>query len=297
MISAPVGRDASNVKDDVRIVQRLLNIEAAHRGGSERLVVDGLFGPMTAQALDDAAYAMGYLLPTTHIDRHSALLWYLLSHVQPRMGTTLLRLMLPTISERRIDSFAPLLQACMARYDIRRPRRVAHFLAQIAHESNGLQHTEELASGAAYEGRTDLGNRMPGDGQRFKGRGLIQLTGRANYQAYSEARGIDLVTGDGPQRLADDLALATDVAGWFWQESGLNQVADRDDLTAITKRINGGTNGLASRRRYFRRAEAILLRAHSLLAFVTPSTVAAASSPSQLATQTVSSVTVPPQAA
>ena len=78
------------------------------------------------------------------------------------------------------------LNACLKRFEIDTPARIAHFMAQIAHESGGLRWMEEIADGSAYEGRFDLGNTQPGDGKRFKGAGVIQLTGRANYEAFSE---------------------------------------------------------------------------------------------------------------
>ncbi|NVN98293.1 MAG: glycoside hydrolase [Geobacteraceae bacterium] len=127
------------------------------------------------------------------------------------------------------------------------PLRVAHFLAQVGHESGELRYCEEIASGDAYEGLKDLGNSQPGDGRRFKGRGLIQLTGRSNYAAYSTARGIDYTTDEGAKLVASDPETAVDVACWFWTTHNLNQLADKDDVTTITKRINGGLNGFDDR--------------------------------------------------
>ena len=99
-----------------------------------------------------------------------------------------------------------------------------------------------MASGKAYEGRGDLGNTEPGDGVRFKGRGLIQLTGRANYTSYGQAIGQDLIHGVNMNKVADDPKMAVDVACWFWSSRHLNSHADQDDLNKITRRINGGTN-------------------------------------------------------
>ena len=134
------------------------------------------------------------------------------------------------------------------------PLRCMHFLAQIGHESAGFRYTEEIASGEAYEGRADLGNTQPGDGVRFKGRGLIQLTGRANYAAYGKAIGVDLVDTDAYETLATDPERAVDVACWFWSTHGLNALADADDIEAVTRRINGGLNGLDDRKAYLHRA-------------------------------------------
>lgn len=133
--------------------------------------------------------------------------------------------------------------------------RMAHFLAQIAHESGELRYTQELASGKAYEGRKDLGNTHVGDGVRFKGRGLIQITGRANYEAYKKFCGYDVVAR--PELLEKPLG-AVRSAMWYWREHGLNGLADKDSLESVTKRINGGYNGLESRRKYLRRAKVAL---------------------------------------
>ena len=138
------------------------------------------------------------------------------------------------------------------------PLRQAHFLAQVGHESGELRFVEELASGDAYEGRADLGNTQPGDGVRFKGRGLIQLTGRANYQRYGQSIGKDLVTNGNWRLVADDPFLAVDVACWFWNVHGLSGFADHDDILTITKRINGGLNGLEDRRALLTRGKFFL---------------------------------------
>ena len=123
--------------------------------------------------------------------------------------------------------------------------RFAHFLAQLAHESGNFRYMEEIASGAAYEGRKDLGNTQPGDGKRFKGRGPIQLTGRANYRKYGQQLGIDFENNPAIVAIPSVGLL---VACKFWSDNGLNELADKDDVVSITKRINGGTNGLADRK-------------------------------------------------
>jgi putative chitinase len=151
----------------------------------------------------------------------------------------------------------PLLSTMM-RYQINTPLRKAHFLAQIGHESGGLKYVEELSDGKAYEWRLDLGNSQPGDGPKFKGRGLIQLTGRKNYAAYAQRCGSDLLAE--PEKLASDPGLAADCAGWFWSEKNLNPFADRDDIRQITRRINGGLNGLPDRTQRLQRAKLWLMR-------------------------------------
>lgn len=139
--------------------------------------------------------------------------------------------------------------------DLSTPRRIAHFLAQIAHESDGFHTTVEYASGAAYEGRKDLGNTRPGDGVRFKGRGLIQVTGRANYATYGDAIGQDIVNF--PDQAAKFPAAAL-TAAHYWKKRSLNADADADDIVHATKKINGGRNGLAQRAAYLKAAKRAL---------------------------------------
>lgn len=107
---------------------------------------------------------------------------------------------------------------------------------------------EEIASGAAYEGRKDLGNTQPGDGMRYKGRGPIQLTGRANYLNCGNALGLDLVSNP---EIVSTVDVGCRVAGWFWVTKGLNLLADERDFDRITRRINGGTNGARERQAYY----------------------------------------------
>lgn len=133
--------------------------------------------------------------------------------------------------------------------------RLAHFVAQLAHESDNFKAMEEYASGAAYEGRADLGNTQPGDGKRYKGRGPIQLTGRANYREYGRELGIDF------ERHPEIVAMPSIglIAGLrYWERKGLNAFADADDILTITKRINGGTNGLDDRRAKLATMKALL---------------------------------------
>jgi len=147
----------------------------------------------------------------------------------------------------RLVQLLPNLNKTMQRYGIITSLRKAHFLAQIAHESDGFNTNEEYASGADYEGRRDLGNTKGGDGVRFKGRGLIQITGRSNYAECGQALGVDLISN--PQRLGDfDLACLS--AGWYWDSRSLNDYADNDDVLTITRIINGGLNGLDDREAY-----------------------------------------------
>ena len=166
-----------------------------------------------------------------------------------------LRRIMPGLPLPKGQQYLPYLNSAMAEAQIDTPKREAAFLAQLAHESGELRYMEELASGAAYEGRKDLGNTEPGDGKRYKGRGPIQLTGRNNYRAAGKALGLDLEQQ--PARAADpDVGFRT--AAWFWTTHGLNTLADLDNFREITHRINGGYNGEASREAYYQRALATL---------------------------------------
>jgi putative chitinase len=128
-------------------------------------------------------------------------------------------------------------------YEINTRLRIAHFLGQTCHESAGFRTTEEFATGDAYEGRKDLGNTQPGDGRRYKGRGLLQLTGRANYREYGKALKIDLENN--PARAAEP-ALSLRIACEYWKRRNINAACDRDDLITVTRLINGGTKAKAA---------------------------------------------------
>lgn len=155
----------------------------------------------------------------------------------------------------RCESFIDSINDAMDEFEINTPLREAHFLAQVGHESGELRYVKELATGKAYEGRKDLGNTQDGDGPRFKGRGLIQITGRYNYRKLSIALDIDC---EKYPELLENRANACRSAAWFWKTNGLNELADKDDFIRITKRINGGTNGLEDRKRLLDLAKAVL---------------------------------------
>lgn len=168
-------------------------------------------------------------------------------------GTQLQSIM--PFAKARIPSFVAPLNGAMHEFHINSPLRQAAFIAQIAHESGELRYVEEIASGIAYEHRKDLGNTQPGDGMKFKGRGLIQITGRNNYLECGKALGVDLITN--PELLeTNDMACRS--AAWFWASRGLNDLSDRGDFERITKRINGGLNGYQERLVYHARAKTAL---------------------------------------
>lgn len=135
--------------------------------------------------------------------------------------------------------------------------RLCHFLAQAVHETDGFRTLEEYGGPAyfiRYEGRRDLGNTQAGDGVRYHGRGIFQLTGRANYRRFGQLLGIDLEAE--PER-AKEPATSLRIAFAYWAEHAINAAADADDIGRVTKLINGGSNGLAERARYLAKAKAI----------------------------------------
>lgn len=159
----------------------------------------------------------------------------------------------------RAALFVEPINITLGRYLINSPARASAFLAQIGHESGGLRYVKEIwgptEAQKRYEGRKDLGNTQPGDGKLYMGRGLIQVTGRSNYAAVSKALGIDAINN--PAVLESPM-YASLSAGWFWDSRNLNAIADIGDFKLITKRINGGYNGLADRLDRFERAKSLL---------------------------------------
>jgi len=166
-------------------------------------------------------------------------------------------------SHARLAEYLPHLDAVMQGADIVTQRRAAAFLAQLAHESGEFQFMEELwgptAAQKRYEPPGDLARRLgnvePGDGRRFKGRGPIQITGRANYERYGALLGRDLL-GQPPLAATPEIGFRT--AALFWDRNGLNRLADAGDFRAITQRINGGQNGAAERERLYALAQEVL---------------------------------------
>lgn len=161
--------------------------------------------------------------------------------------------------------FISALDSAMAHCNINNPKRMAAFLAQVGHESGQLQYVRELGSGQ-YLSKYDtgalairLGNtpEPDGDGQRYRGRGLIQITGRDNYRRCSLGLFGDERLLSSPE-LLEQPRWAAESAAWFWEQNGLNELADRDQFNSITRRINGGLNGLQDRLQLWARARAVL---------------------------------------
>lgn len=161
------------------------------------------------------------------------------------------------IFERTVDvAILADLNNCLVKFGITQKEDIRQFLAQCAHESGGLRWLKELASGDDYEWREDLGNTQAGDGRKYKGAGVIQLTGRANYQAFADFMG-DPKIMDGVNYVAEKYPVSS--AGFFWWR---NEISDRvkngatiEDTTRI---VNGGYNGLSDRIYYYGRAKKII---------------------------------------
>lgn len=159
----------------------------------------------------------------------------------------------------KVDAFLPYINGYAEVFHIDTPKRMAHFLAQIAHESGELRYTKELGNRNYFHKydvgklKNMLGNLKDGDGYKYRGRGLIQITGRANYQDYQNSK---YCTGDimeNPEIL-EQPRYATNSAMWWWWKHGLNKLADSGSFVAIRKTINGGTYGLEQVRKYLKRA-------------------------------------------
>lgn len=180
-------------------------------------------------------------------------------------------------SSERAEKYLTPLNACFEKYEINTPLRIAHFLAQVCHESNNFSAVSENLNYSAsalrrvfgkyfndddianeyarqpekianrvYASRMGNGDETSGDGWAYRGRGLMQLTGKSNYQRFDDAYGVDVVSQ--PDVIANDPALCVAVAGWYWDGNDLNTLADDDDVKRITKRINGGYHGLDDRK-------------------------------------------------
>jgi putative chitinase len=163
------------------------------------------------------------------------------------------------VSATRAAQWASCVSDAMNEFGIDSPARVAAFIAQTGHESGGFVYTREIwgptQAQLGYEGRADLGNTQPGDGSKYRGRGLIQVTGRANYTALAEALCVDVVN---QPELLEQPDLAARASAWWWKNHGCNEIADRGDFIALTKRINGGLTGLTDRQQRWAVAKAAM---------------------------------------
>lgn len=142
------------------------------------------------------------------------------------------------------------LNNCLQRFAINSKPRMTHFLSQVAHESGGLMYTKELASGAAYEGRQDLGNCKPGDGCLFRGCGFIQVTGRYWHTEFSKYIGDPKIISLGTAYTSEKYPAS--ISGFWWMRNKMNGLCDRNPtIEEVTRRVNGGLAGIDSRKHYY----------------------------------------------
>lgn len=171
-----------------------------------------------------------------------------------------LKTILPQATAANIEMYLPFLNSLLPQFGIDTPARTAAFLAQVGHESGQLRYNKEIwgptEAQKRYEGRKDLGNVIAGDGSRFRGRGLIQITGRANYSDFGLAVGKDFISHP---ELVETPEYAVMTACWFWKSKKLNLFADSGDFKGLTKRINGGLTNYADRVNIWNRAKSVLL--------------------------------------
>jgi putative chitinase len=255
-----VGLHGANHFSDVKMVQVMLNENLGKLIPYAPLAINGHTGEqLTAMIAEFQRRVMNSAKPDGKVDPGGQTLRQLRAGMDPGLTEEKLQAIMTNASDASITRYYQPLVRMMANSQINTPLRIAHFLAQVGHESGDLLYGEEIADGSEYEGRTDLGNTQPGDGRRFKGRGLIQLTGRANYTAFGTARSRDFVTPTNYLAIATDPELAVDVSCWFWTVHGLNTKADADNLNGVTTTVNGGLNGLADRAAHLQRAKCLLV--------------------------------------
>jgi putative chitinase len=179
-----------------------------------------------------------------------------------------------TIKEEKAKILIEPLNVTLVEFEINNAKRQTAFLAQVGHESGQFLYMKELWGPTPQQLKYEphptteeelkkgkplfmrLGNTEKGDGVRFKGRGLIQVTGRANYETCGKALNLDLLTH--PELLEEPLN-ACRSAGWFWKSKGLNEWADKEDFVKITRIINGGENGLKERTEFYEKAKKVLV--------------------------------------
>jgi len=161
------------------------------------------------------------------------------------------------------ERFAGPLAQAMETAQITTPLRMAHWLSQWAHETAAFAYMTEIYDGSSYENRKSLGNTQPGDGRKFRGRGLPMLTGRDNYREFGAwlklkcAMDVDLL--EHPEIVATNPAIACLAAAWYWSSRGINRFADKDDCLAVSIAINGkGKDGLPN---HFEERKTLLARA------------------------------------
>lgn len=258
-----VGEGGVNRREDVKVIQAALNL-AIHKKFKlpNKLDVDGKINAVTKKAIVEfQKHIVGIDKPDGRVDpagKTSSTLQGSIKKTNTLVLDSLIAIMAHG-NKSNIQKFLPLFNALLPKYQVNTGLRIAHFLAQVGHESASFTYTEEIDSGKAYEGRVDLGNTKTGDGVRFKGRGLIQLTGRNNYSHYGKYANLGLLTKPNEKIISNTPLYALDVSLWFWSQRRLNRFADKDDIRTITQRVNGGLNGFSDRKLYLSRAKYFLV--------------------------------------
>lgn len=259
-ITNSVGKTGKNIKADVKVIQAAINLTRNSKFTlKDKIEIDGKATKATIAAIESfQGSVLGMKAPDGLIGANGKTIQALKAAITKGLNKESFTAIMAGGNKATLQMYLPLFLARLPQYQITTPLRVAHFLAQLGHESLSLTYAEEIASGEAYEGRKDLGNTKAGDGKRFKGRGFIQLTGRNNYEAYSNDACLNIMT-NGNESLVSRFPYALDVSLWFWKRQDLNKRADMDDLRGITRRVNGGYNGLEDRGRYLERAKFFLV--------------------------------------
>jgi predicted chitinase len=230
-----------NLRDRLKGAKRKGALAGATRSGRKGVVVGALTARRNGKVDDKARRA------TTASLKKAAGKGEARNNIDPDV----VRAAAPNLSKKEAGKVANQLEKGADVAGIKTERGKANFVAQTAHETDGFKTTREYSSGQQYEGRSDLGNTKPGDGQRYKGRGYIQITGRANYAEASKDLGVNYVKN--PERAANPEDAAK-IAGWYYRERGISRQADAGNFTETTRRINGGQNGAADRQQRYERA-------------------------------------------
>lgn len=241
----------------VKQMQARLNLLGYTGASGQTLVVDGDFGANTLAAVNSFKTLNSLGNTGAYQGKVGEQTWNKLfstTAMKPTPTTAILvnAAQLNTIGWRNVkDSVLKDLNDCLQRFSINTAPRLRHFISQCSHESGAGHYTREIASGTAYEGRADLGNTQTGDGPRYKGAGYLQMTGRNNYQSFANAIGDPRVM-EGVDYVAEHYPWTS--AGYWWNTHKMNQMCDAGaSVKEITRRVNGGYNGLQDREMYYKR--------------------------------------------
>jgi len=235
--------------------------------------VDGKFGPGTAEKVKDfqnlrltqdkCKFSPTPLAPTGEVDKNTwaellELAIDAIEILEAAAGLVTADQAAQIFGTSVTDSQLTDLNFCLSTFEINTPERIRQFVAQIAHESGGLQYMQEIASGEDYEGRDDLGNTEPGDGPKYKGAGALQLTGRANYQRLADFLK-DPKVMDGVDYVGEKYPFTS--GGFWWHDNAMNSYVDGGaTCRQVSTRVNGAdpANGLEDREAYYATASQVI---------------------------------------